>query len=183
MDWKIRKARPEDASRVVVLARNYDEFLMPYVLNEFVVRNYTDQFLVAELEKVGVDEHYSLPSLVDNIGGAVHYITKWDGLSGQRFLFYIKQVPSTIIEEFGKIGSAAFLGQIVCPGKGSFYAILEELKKQYDELWCWMSVVGPSYKSYERYGFRFYEQKKFWNVYKCNYSTFTLGKWIKEVKV
>lgn len=167
MSWQVRKARLEDASRIVELARSYDEFLMPYVLNEFVVRGYIDQFMVAEDEE-GI------------VGGTVHCIPRDNSMTSLRFLFFVKQVPTDIIEDFNRASSRVFLGQIVCPGKGSFYAILEALKKQYDELWCWISIVGPSYKSYERYGFRFLQERKFWNVYKCGYSTFTLGKWEKN---
>ncbi len=174
MDWKVRKAEPRDVSGIVSLARNYDKFLMPYVLNEFVVRNYIDQFMVAEEMKI--------------LGGAVHYIdvdladsnslSDDDGVCS--FLLHVKQVPADIIEEFlTKKKKLAFLGQIVCPKKGSFYATLTELKKQHDELWCWMSTVGPSFESYKRYGFQFSESREFWNVYKYDYSIFTLGRWIK----
>ena len=175
IDWQVRKAGLGDITRITGLAKNYDSFLMPYILNEYIVGNYLDQFLVAEKEGI--------------VGGAVHYIDKVECRTGlpasdkaDCFLYYVKQVPESIILEFTSNQSkTAFLGQIVCPGKGSFYAILEELKKQYDELWCWMSVAGPSYSSYERYGFTFIEERTFWNVYKCDYSTFTLGKWKKEV--
>jgi len=175
IDWEVRKAEPGDVIRITGLAKNYDSFLMPYILNEFVVGNYLDQFLVAEKDGV--------------VGGAVHYIDKIEyhkvGVRASDkvdcFLYYVKQVPECIILEFiSNQPKTAFLGQIVCPGKGSFYAILEELKKQYDELWCWMSIEGPSYSSYERYGFKFFERRTFWNIYKCDYSTFTLGKWKKE---
>jgi len=182
MDWQVRKARLEDASKIVDLARNYDEFLMPYVLNEFVVRNYIDQFMVAE-RRGDLDLE---PAQV--VGGAVHYIDADlvdDGLDDDNdgvcnFLLHVKQVPADIVEQFAaKEGRIALLGQIVCPSKGSFYSILEELKKQYNELWCWMSIVGPSYKSYLRYGFQFSESREFWNVYKNDYSVFSLGRWVR----
>jgi len=187
MEWQVRKARLTDANRIVELAGGYDNFLMPYVLSAFVVRNYINQFMVAEtVAQVGIGV-----SPTSEVGGAIHYIdtslvhgnnmTECDKVCS--FLLHVKQVPEDIVDQFIITGGkVAFLGQIVCPGKGSFYAILEELKKQYDELWCWMSIVGPSYKSYERYGFKFLEERTFWNVYKCDYSTFTLGKWKKEEK-
>ena len=181
--WQVRKAKLGDAKDIVRLARGSNEFLMPYVLNEFVVNNYLSQFLVAE--KIVYEP------IRFELGGAVHYISN-PSLGNDEvgilefdktncFLYYVKQVPEDIIEKFVRSRSkVAFLGQIVCPGKGSFYSILEELKSQYNELWCWMSIVGPSYKSYERYGFKFSEQREFWNAYKCDYSTFVLGKWGKE---
>lgn len=187
MNWDVRKANLGDASEVVKLARNYNEFLMPYVLNEFVVRNYIDQFMVAERVVHQPGPHYE-------VGGAVHYIPengyKVDPIKLDRvncFLYYVKQVPGDIIEEFMRSGNVAFLCQIVCPEKGSFYSILEELRTRYDELWCWMSINGPSYESYKRYGFSFPEegepyQRQFWNIYKCGYSVFALGKWLKEEK-
>lgn len=178
--WYVRKAELEDVGKIVELAKNFETFLMPYVLNEFVVRGYINHFLVAE-EVIYIEPFYF------EVGGAVHYIDTVDspGLAvcdkACSFLHYIKQVPEDVIEKFIlSRKKVAFLGQIVCPGRGSFYAILEELKRQYDELWCWMSVAGPSYKSYERYGFQFSEKREFWNVYKCGYSTFVLGNWIKE---
>ena len=100
------------------------------------------------------------------------------------FLTYVKQVPEDIINQFiVHTRKAAFIGQVICPGKGSFYTILEEAKKQYDEIWCYMSINGPSYKSYRRYGFDLdlEDVREFWNVYKCDYSKFVLGKWKKEV--
>lgn len=180
MNWQVREAKPEDAARIVEMARDYNEFLMPYVLNEFVVTNYISQFLVAE-------DVVHEPSIHYEVGGAVHYIPEngykvnpkeLDKVSC--FLRYIKQVPEDVILDFIRAGVVAFLCQVVCPDKGSFYSILEELKSRYDELWCWMSVNGPSYSSYERYGFKFSENREFWNIYKCDYSTFTLGKWSKE---
>jgi len=185
MSWGIREAKLSDASEIVGLAWGYNEFLMPYVLNEFVVRNYIDQFMVAEDVVHNPSPHYE-------VGGAVHYIDsstipkdvseigpKLDKILC--FLLHIKQVPLDITHQFIKANfNTAFLCQIVCPGKGSFYAILEELKSRYDELWCWMSEVGPSYESYVRYGFNFVERRPFWNVYKCDYSTFALCKWKKE---
>lgn len=178
MDWQVRKAKLDDARLIVVLARGYNEFLMPYVLNEFVVRNYINQFMIAETpQEVGGAVHYIDADLVDSDSLDDDAIRD-DGVCS--FLLHVKQVPPDIIREF--VGSSiklAFLGQIVCPGKGSFYAILEELKKRYDELWCWMSVAGPSYKSYLRYGFQFSESREFWNIYKNDYSTFSLGRWVR----
>jgi len=179
MRWEVRKAEPRDAAKIVELARDYDEFLMPYVLNEFIVSQYIDQFMVAERV-----EH--LPSPHYEIGGAVHYIPEGsykvnpielDKVSS--FLHYVKQVPEDIILQLVNSSATAFLCQVVCPGKGSFYTILEELKSRYDELWCWMSEVGPSFESYVRYSFNFVERRSFWNVYKCDYSTFALCKWKK----
>lgn len=191
MSWDVREASPGEAPVIVNLAKAHDEFLMPYVLNEFVVGNYVDQFIVAEKVVYQPSPHFE-------VGGAVHYIDlsrASKGLEGAEpqldkilcFLLYIKQVPMDMAYQFVKSGNVAFLCQIVCPGKGSFYSILEELKARYDELWCWMSINGPSYESYKRYGFNFPEdggsyQREFWNVYKCNYSTFALGKWFKEEK-
>jgi len=169
MNWQARKAELEDVDGIVGLARNYDSFLMPYVLNRFVVSNYIDQFMVAE--KLSATEW--------ELGGAVHCLTS-KGKGVGPFLLLVKQVPSSVVSAFvTSTSEIGFLGQIVCPGKGTFYTILEKLKKQYDELWCWMSVVGPSYKSYDRYDFRFEREQKFWNIYKRDYSTFVWMKWIK----
>ena len=174
MGWQVRRAKVKDTTTIVELARGLDTFLMPYVLNSFVVDKYIDQFMVAE--RVTIDRR--MEQFI--VEGAVHYLSFKDKRTAQ-FLLLIKQVPSVVVTYFFENTSkSAFLGQIVCPGKGSFYAILEELKSQYDELWCWMSEVGPSYKSYERYGFQFFPGVKFWNVYKCDYSTFVVGKWRKE---
>lgn len=191
--WQVRKAKLEDASRITRMAAAHKDVLMPYLLNSTIVGKYIDQFMVAEIPDVGVEESYILPKIFlrldSNIGGAIHYIEQVDHKVGTPasdrvdcFLFYVKQVPEDIIEKF-TLGTrrVAFLCHILCPGKGSFYATLEELKKQYEELWCWMSVKGPSYPSYKRYGFKFLEEREFWNVYKCDYSTFTLGIWSREV--
>lgn len=178
MNWQVREAKPEDAARIVEVARDHDEFLMPYVLNEFVVTNYISQFLVAE-------DVVHEPSIHYEVGGAVHYLpcpaslNVGDVDAVAAFLLYVKQVPIDVVKDFTLSSKTAFLGQVVCPSKGSFYNILEELKSRYDELWCWMSVNGPSYKSYERYGFKFSDRREFWNAYKCGYSTFVLGKWSK----
>lgn len=182
MDWQVREAKLDDTFSITELARNYDAFLMPYVLNKVVIQNYINQFMVAE-RRGDLDLE---PAQV--VGGAVHYVdadlANSDSLDDDdgvcSFLLHVKQVPADIVEQFlAKKRKLAFLGQIVCPGKGSFYAILEELKRRYDELWCWMSVAGPSYKSYLRYGFQFSESREFWNVYKNDYSTFSLGRWVK----
>lgn len=171
--WEVRKAKLVDVDKIVEMAGNYPQELMPYLLNGYVVGNYIDQFMVAENS--------------NRVGGAVHYITRPASAVTLAetdrvdcFLLYVKQVPSHIIVQFRQGGNIAFLCHVLCPGKGSFYAILEELKEQFDELWCWMSVIGPSYESYRRYGFTFYVEREFWNVYKCGYSRFVLGKWRKE---
>lgn len=175
MDWQVRRAEIKDTNQIVELARRFDLFLMPYVLNSFVVDKYIDQFMVAE--RATTDRRIERLE----VGGAVHYLSFKDKRTAQ-FLLLIKQVPSAYVTSLFESTKEkiVFLGQIVCPGKGSFYAILEELKSRYNELWCWMSEVGPSYESYKRYGFQFFPGVKFWNVYKCDYSTFVLGKWVKE---
>lgn len=183
MEWSVRKARLEDVEKIVKLSEAVSHFLMPYTLSWVTVNGYIDQFLVAEEVK-----------LQPGVGGAVHFAPNddTDAPTTDRavaFLEYIKQVPFDVIDDFlstqrrGKC-SAAFIGQVICPGKGSFYAILEEAKKKYDQIWCWMSINGPSYKSYQRYGFSLAmdDVREFWNVYKCGYSKFVLGKWIKDGK-
>lgn len=186
MSWTVREAKPKDSGEIVYLAKNYDEFLMPYVLNDVVVKGYIDQFVVATASPSSLEEAQviGMPSLLSDVGGALHCIPNRPlPNNGDRvtcFLHYIKQVPIDIVEGFLNCEKKiAIIGQVVCPGKGSFYHILEYLKKEYDEIWCWMSTEGPSYKSYQRYGFNFLEERDFWNVYKCDYSRFVLGKWIK----
>jgi len=187
--WEVRKANSEDVASIVGLSRNHEEFLMPYTFNPFVVGKYIDQFIIAEAPNMSIEgaQDLLMPSLLTNIGGALHVVPSGGSVCGKEdfdravsFLFYVKQVPVDIIVGFFEREDIAIFGQIVCPGKASFYHILEEVKKQYSELWCWMSVVGPSYKAYQRYGFEFSEEREFWNVYKCGYSKFTLGKWIKK---
>lgn len=181
-DWKVRKANIDDTDKVVELSQDYEEFLMPYTFNPFVVRKYIDQFVVAE-ERLEPTE-----GIVGvGVGGTLHVIPSDESREGEgsfeklsNFLLYVKQVPPDVIVDFLRTKNIAFIGQVICPGKGSFYSILEEMKKEYEEIWCWMSVVGPSYKSYKRYGFEFGEERTFWNIYKRDYSTFTLGKWRKE---
>lgn len=193
MDWTVRKAKLEDVEKIVKLSNIQPYALMPYTLNWITVKGYMDQFLVAErpvVQTMSVDEPASISC---GIGGAVHFIPNddTDMLTKDKvvsFLEYIKQVPSDIQEDFMSIQGGykiAFIGQVICPGKGSFYAILEEAKKKYDEIWCWMSIVGPSFKSYQRYGFdlNMEDVREFWNVYKCGYSKFVLGKWKKEENV
>jgi hypothetical protein len=155
---------------------------MPYTHSNWVVNGYVDQFLVAE--------PFSL-ILQGPIGGAVHFIPNDDSTMRitdkvVSFLDYIKQVPEDIVDDFmsrSRERTIAMIGQVICPGKGSFYAILEEAKKQFNEIWCYMSIIGPSYRSYQRYGFdlNMDNVREFWNVYKCDYSKFVLGKWIREV--
>lgn len=167
MDWIVREANKEDTNNIVDLAHGYDGFLMPYVLNRFVVHNYSNQFMLATEPVLGT------------LGGAVHYLKSITETNKTYFfLEEIKRVPVALLESFFLVEDRAFIGQVVCPGKGSFHAILEELKRQYKELWCWMSVRGPSYESYKRYGFILSEtSSRFWNVNKCGYSDFVLGVW------
>lgn len=177
MDWTVRRAKPDDVPSIVKLTREYMDFLMPYTAGVVTTRSYIDQFMVAESI-----ESYSL-------GGAVHFVPNndYDIPTTDKvvsFLIYVKQVPEEVVDDFMSqpLGrKLALIGQVICPGKGSFHAILEEAKKQYDEIWCYMSVVGPSYESYIRYGFNLdmNDVREFWNVYKCDYSKFVLGKWKK----
>ena len=188
MSWEVREASRDDIPRIVVLTRENMDVLMPYSASVLTTGGYIDQFLVAE--RVGdISRVAGQKGLVPSIGGAVHFIPNNDTPQCETdrvvcFLDYVKQVPEDIVDSFmsQSIGrELAIIGQVICPGKGSFYAILEEAKKQYDEIWCWMSINGPSYKSYQRYGFSLprEEAREFWNVYKCDYSMFILGKWKK----
>jgi len=180
MDWVVREAKIEDVTQIAQLSKTNSDVLMPYTHSNWVVNGYVDQFLVAE--------PFSL-ILQGPIGGAVHFIPNDNSTiiaidKVVSFLTYIKQVPEDIIDDFMSRPlerKIAMIGQVICPSKGSFYAILEEAKKQFNEIWCYMSINGPSYKSYQRYGFdlNMDNVREFWNVYKCDYSKFVLGKWIR----
>jgi hypothetical protein len=171
MDWKVREARSlSDIQAIGVLAAGSSEFLMPYVLNPFVLSKYIDQFLVAEDEE-------------GKIGGALHLL---EGMSQRNyfFLLHVKGVPANLSRDFLVKSSTkknAFIGQVICPAKGSFYSILQKAKSIYEEIYCWMSLKGPSYGSYKRYGFVFdlSTEREIWNIYKCCTSNFCLGTWSK----
>ena len=196
MNWQVRKAKPSDDWKIVQLSEFYEEALMPYTHRKLTVRGYIDQFLVAEGWSNPYKGDREATDFLLYLGGAVHFLPGTEGRRPYKstrvldrticFLEYIKQVPTDLIRQFVSLGgNVAIIGQVICPGKGSFYAILEEAKKQYNEIWCWMSINGPSYKSYQRYGFdlNMDNTREFWNVYKCDYSTFVLGKWRKEQNV
>lgn len=189
MNWQVRKAKLDDYWRIVQLSRYNADVLMPYTCSNLTTKKYLDQFLVAERME-DISRAARQKDLVPSIGGAVHLVPNYtysfpviDKIVG--FLELVKQVPGDIVDSFmGQYISSnnrAMIGQVICPGKGSFYAILEEAKKQYSEVWCWMSINGPSFKSYQRYGFdlNMDDVREFWNVYKCDYSRFVLGKWKK----
>jgi len=187
MDWKIRKLRGElDIHSIANMSFNDRDVLIPYTMNPFTIRGYRDQFIVAEDPETFGRLKEDIPPI---LGGAVHFVPNDNSTiiaidKIVSFLTYIKQVPDDIVDDFmshSRERTVAMIGQVICPGKGSFYAILEEAKKQFDEIWCYMSINGPSYKSYRRYGFdlNMDNVREFWNIYKCNYSTFVLGKWIK----
>lgn len=188
MKWEVRKTdKNKDSWRLVALSRHYSNALMPYTLNKLTTEGYIDQFMVAEgWPDVYKGDRSQINSLL-YFGGAVHFVPSEDLMSqnlavrdkAMNFLYFLKQVPNDIIAELSYQRDSAMIGQVICPGKGSFYAILEEAKKQFEEIWCWMSISGPSYKSYQRYGFilNMEDVREFWNVYKCGYSKFVLGKW------
>lgn len=178
MDWKVRRAEPHDVPGIVRLSLDNFDVLIPYTAELVTTRGYIDQFLVAE----GAEREEKNTFIV--LGGAVHFVPNDNSDMSNCFLHYVKQVPDDIIVSFTcPVGEykKVMIGQVVCPGKGSFYAILEEAKKQFDEIWCYMSIAGPSYFSYIRYGFELNlaDVREFWNVYKLDYSKFVLGKWIK----
>ena len=191
MEWTVRQANKDDCWKIVSLTRDNLDVLMPYTAGVNTTMGYIDQFMVAESwpEIYKGDRKDTNSTLY--LRGAVHFIPNDDvdirtSDRVECFLNSVKQVPYDLVCDFMSKPhnrKLAFIGQVICPGKGSFYAILEEAKKQYDEIWCWMSIAGPSYKSYQRYGFNLNmdDVREFWNVYKCDYSKFVLGKWIKEV--
>lgn len=174
--WRVRKAQASDVEQLVSIARNYEDFLMPYALSRPILGNMLEDIVVVTTEersKVVGFLHYfnsnrygslSKPSL-DNTDRVIS------------FLLNVKLVPEEFITKFLRSQKPTiFIAQVVCP-EGSFTPALDYLYSKAEEVWCWTSINSPSFPSYKRRGFVFGEDYTLWNIYKGDFSTFSLGRY------
>ena len=179
INWKVRPAKSGDENVIADLALSNKDVVSPYCLNPRMVKIYLDQWIVA------------VDPLTGYVGGAEHIITSALGsLVEERYyrdlayLGYLQQVDNKVIEEFYSRPGIVLKAQPTCPGKGSLKAITDWEKENFEEVWIWLSVVSPIRTFCEREGLVFGpETYEFMNIYKGDYSTFSVGKWKKEQKV
>ncbi len=174
IEWEIRPAKERDIPQIVALTSQYKEVVIPYSLLPIQLRVYLSEIKVIVNPSTG------------SVRGFVHYVYE-KSESAFAYLEHIRIMPRDLVSQFCSSGKKTiFIGQIMGPpGTGIQSLVVDHLKNfnpDITEIWDWLSVRSPVYSFYESVGLHFSKslESTFFNPYKGDYSTFRLGKWIKE---
>ena len=186
---EIRTATKGDLPRIMELREEFGHSMLYQYFPE-VMEKYLDRIIVAEEIIPAPKSSLDLEDYLEVVG-YYHYIVSGDPGFREMLRCY-RQMPNSLVKEIllhhrsDQGWKSCILMQGACH-RDAFEVLVKYLQSQYQFLWCWNSITNtdkPSGKieGYKRLGFTYREGDKhtFFNVHKGDYSTYRLGRWIKQ---
>ncbi len=184
---EIRTATKNDLPEIMQLREEFGHSMLYQYFPE-VMEKYLDRIIVAEdlSHKVPTNYLEALDTESKEIVGYYHYIVSGDPGFYEMLKCY-RQLPDNLIFQADRPSDQLCVVMQGACHRDAFEEIIEYLQSKYPEVWCWNSITNPDKPSgkiegYKSLGFIYREEDKhtFFNVHKGDYSTYRLGRWIRQ---